>query len=272
MPSLFITAVLIGLSSVMLGIGGGSIIIPVLTLVFGFSIHVAIGTSVMAAMATSIMGSISYLRKGWTNVRLGVVMEVATAAGALNGAIIGVSLSKKTLSLIFAAVLVSIAITILLSSQQESEEQDASVSEEEIENGLCDTFYDEKREREVGYVIENLPKALAGFFCAGIFSGMFGQGCGPFKVPLLNETMNLPMKPAVATSNYMVGLTTTVAGFVYFLKGYVKPMMAATTVIGILTGSMAGTRLVGRVGGESLKKGFAAVVVFIAILMIIKVM
>ena len=259
-----LTAAGAGLLGSLLGLGGGIIIVPALTLLFGYPMQEAIGASLVAVIATSTGSASYYVEEGVSNVRLGLILGVVTSLGGLVGALIAVYTDQFILALLFGLVLIYTAFYMLRSGEAGGI----------CPIGPCGKFdlscsYQEGDEK-VEYGVRNLGKGMAGSLVGGVQSGMLGVGGGVINVPVMRLWMGVPMRAACATSNYMIGITALAGAIVYFQFGLIMAGLAAVVAIGVLCGALLGSRLSKRVQGKTLKTVFSIVLVSVAILMFLK--
>ncbi len=255
-----------GLMGALFGLGGGVIIIPALTLIFGVDMRLAIGASLIAVIATSTGAATRYVERGQTNIRLAMVLETATTAGAVVGAFIAVYLNQFILAIAFGLVLLYSAYYMIRSSEQ------ACVCPPGPCAGfdLSCSYTDEAEGRQVEYGVKNLGKGMAASAGAGSISGLLGVGGGVIKVPVMNLWMGVPMRAACATSNFMIGVTALAGAIVHYGYGDVVPVLAALVAVGVFAGAAIGTRLSAKICGPKLKQAFAVVLLFIAALMFLQ--
>jgi len=235
-----------GLLASMLGIGGGFIIVPMLTVLVGVPMHAAIAASLVAVIATSVAASAVYLRERLVHVRLGLTLEIATTLGALSGALIGTHLDPRLLSLMFGCVLVYVGWS-MLRRRENSEEREALASECEV---------------------RHLGTGMMGSFVGGALSGLLGIGGGIVKVPVICLIMGMPMRVATATSAFMIGMTAVTGASVYYARGYLDVVVAGSTAAGVVLGAMLGSRLASRVQSRYLRLGFVLVSLYTAVVMV----
>jgi uncharacterized membrane protein YfcA len=246
-----------------LGLGGGIFLVPFLNLVLGLPIAVAAAISLTTVIATS--SSVSAARAGQRliNFRLGMTLEVATAAGSLAGGITAQLLSEDTVRRVFAAVMAIIAILMLRTLDQRN-----TVAGTSVDPGLLGGRYDDAQSGEVvTYRVKRLPLALIASFVAGNVSALLGLGGGVIKVPVLNAWCGVPLRAAAATSAFMIGVTATAGAIIYYGNGQLVPPLAAAAVLGVQAGSWAGLRLGERASNRSLKLFMAAVMLIVAVIM-----
>jgi uncharacterized protein len=249
----------------LLGIGGGVFLVPFLTLAVGLPIRQALAASLVTVIATStaVSGSSRHL----INERLGLVLEVATVAGSLVGGLTAAALSPSTLHLIFGLCTFGIAMVMVARLDTRNVILDTSVDP----GVLGGRYYDEDTGRDVVYRVKRVPLALVGSFVAGNLSTLLGIGGGIMKVPLLNAFCGVPIRPAAATSAFMIGVTATSGAVIYFGRGDLVPLIAAAAVLGVRLGSGAGLRLAASVPVRRIKQLMAAVLVVVSALMLMEV-
>jgi len=247
------------------GLGGGFIVTPVLTLVFGADIRYAIGASIIAIIATSSGAAAAYVKEGFTNLRAGVLLEIATVIGAMVGASLTTVLPTHVIAVVFGLVLLQSAYLITRPRVEKA-------SADSPPNRLATRFKLDgsypTREGEVAYRVRNLPGGFALMGLAGVLSGLLGLGSGAVKVLAMDQVMRMPFKVSTATSNFMIGVTAAASAGVYIRHGYVDPGLAMPVVLGVLGGSMVGARLLFATPAARLRLLFAVVVAGIALEMI----
>jgi hypothetical protein len=243
----FVWIVLVGIAtgvmSALLGVGGGFFLVPALVTLFKIPIHYAIGVSLITVIATSCAVSSYNIKHRLANIRLGVTLELTAALGAVAGGLIAGLLSHRALTMIFAGLMVTIAVLMLRKLQR----GESSIIPIRDPGPLGATYYDEAIGFRVTYRVNRLPTAMGIFFLAGNLSGLLGIGGAIVKTPTLNLICKIPTRAAVATANFTVGLTAVAAALIYHARGDIPPMLAAATVLGALIGSALGTRLAVRV-------------------------
>jgi uncharacterized membrane protein YfcA len=250
----------------LLGIGGGVFLVPFLTLALGVPIRQALAASLVTVIATSTAVS-SGSGRHLINERLGLVLEVATVGGSLVGGLTAAVLSPSMLHAIFAVCTFGIAMIILMRLDVRNVILDRSVDP----GTLGGRFYEEETGQEVIYQVRRLPLAIVGSFAAGNLSTLLGIGGGIMKVPLLNAFCGVPIRPAAATSAFMIGVTATSGAVIYFGRGDLVPVLAAAAVLGVRLGSGAGVRLGADVGARRIKQLMAGVLVLVSALMLTRV-
>ena len=245
----------------LLGIGGGVFLVPFLNLALGIDFKVAAATGLMTVIATSSVVSAGRAGRHLINLRLGMLLEVATTVGGLIAAFTVAFLSDLALNLIFAVVTTAIAILMLTRLDRRN------VLHHSASPGtLGGRFHDDDTGREVVYRVRRLPVGLSASFLAGYVSGTLGIGGGILKVPVLNAWCGVPMRAAAATSALMIGVTAAASAPQYFARGNVNPPIAAAAVIGVLAGSRLGFKYGGRAPVKWLKLLMAAVLVVVSLL------
>src|SRR6476620_6293110 len=237
---LAISVVAGGLGS-LLGLGGGIIIIPVLTLLFHIDIRYAIGASIVSVIATSSGAAAAYVRERMTNLRVAMVLELATSAGALTGAYLAGQLTVRWLYVIFGIV-TGYSALMMFRKRHESLDEFAVHAPWADYLRLHSSYYDERAGREIFYRVARTRVGLMLMYVAGVVSGLLGIGSGALKVPAMDLTMKLPIKVSSATSNFMIGVTAVASAGIYLARGYINPFLAAPVALGVLLGSIAGTR------------------------------
>lgn len=262
---------LAGFFGSMLGLGGGFIMVPALTLGLGLDIKIAISASLIGIIANSSTASTTYLREGLTNVRLGLVLETATALGAIIGALIAVLIHSQTLAFIFALVLIILAVFMYLRPEEiHAAKEGKEKKSEDAYLDLSDEYYDNGLDEKVKYEVKSVEKGLAASFVAGNLAGIMGVGGGIVKVPTMNLLMNVPMKVAIATSTFMLGITAVAGALIYYSFGYVDSVITVLVIIGIIVGAKSGSLLARKIETGVLKKGFIVVLIIISALMFMK--
>lgn len=265
----FVIAVGAGVFGALLGLGGGIIVVPGLTLLLGVPIRFAIGASIVAVIATSSGSAAGYVRQRLSNIRIGMFLEAATTTGALTGAFIAGIIAGRWLYIIFAVVMFLVAIAMYRRRQ-------AIPIGQQPPDRLADrlrlhsTYYDLARRQTVAYRVSRTPLGLGVSYLAGIMSGLLGVGGGVMKVPAMNLAMHLPLKIATATSNFMIGVTAAASAGVYFSRGQVDPFVAAPVAVGVLLGARAGSHLLPRLHSRYVRVIFVLVLIYIAVEMFLK--
>ncbi len=258
--SLIIVGLTAGLLGALFGIGGGIIIVPLLTVCYGLSAADAAAVSLVGIVATSVGGTVYYMEKGVTNIRLGLLLEITTVIGSVIGVFLALAMESWAIMLVFSAVLILTAVKMLINPFADIEDK----GEGEF------TYNDLKNDKVVHYDIEHKKLGFSTCIVAGIISSMTGVGGGLIKVPVMNMVMKVPMKAATATSNYMIGITAFSGSILYFLSGHVDLQIAGFVTIGTFLGAMFGSRLSRRFDTSSLKRYFSILVIIIAAVMLLQ--
>jgi uncharacterized membrane protein YfcA len=256
-----------GVLGALMGLGGGVLIIPLLT-ARGVDIRHAIAASIVAVIATSSGAAASYVRDGLANLRLGLLLSVATTTGALAGAFLNGVLPTRVLFLVFSAVLGVSAV--MMFRKRVPAEQGAGAVVHQGRWRLGASYWDAATGRERRYVPRRVGLAFGMMGVAGAVSGLLGIGSGALKVPALDLAMELPIKVSTATSNFMIGITALASALVYLVQGRVAVPLVTPVALGVLTGSSLGTRLLARLPAATIRKGFVTVLVAVVVQMLWK--
>jgi len=261
---LFAGSLLAGLLGALTGLGGGVVIIPLITLAFGIDIRYAIGASLISVIATSSGAAAAYVREGYTNIRIGMFLEVATTFGALGGAAIAGFLSTGTIAVVFGVVLAS---TALQSFRTSHDVPGAAVSDRAALRLRLNGEYPLDGGRQT-YNVTGVAPGFALMLIAGGLSGLLGIGSGAVKVLAMDRIMRIPFKVSTTTSNFMIGVTAAASAGIYIARGYVVPEIAMPVMLGVLAGSLAGSRVLVATRTVILRRLFAWVVIVLAAEMI----
>jgi uncharacterized membrane protein YfcA len=269
LAALFATSVAAGATGAILGLGGGILLIPILTLFYGVDLRYAMGASIVSVIATSSGAAAAYLRTSLSNIRIGLFLTLATVSGALVGAGMAGLVPVRALQLLLGLALGYSAFTTLRQLHveiPESREADRLALRFSLEG----TYYDPPLDRQVKYRAARVPQGLAAMFGAGLLSGLLGIGSGAFKVLAMDYFMRLPMKVSTATSNFMIGVTSAATASVYFAHGDIHPLLATPVALGVLAGATLGTRLMARLRNATVRKAFLPVLAYLAVSMILR--
>jgi len=257
-------SVLAGLLGALTGLGGGVVIVPLLTLVFGVDIRYAIGASLVSVIATSSGAAAAFVKEGYSNIRIGMFLEVATTFGALAGASLAARLPN-------AAIAVTFGIVLLLSayvSTRRLADEPASAKVDRLAGRLrMDSSYPTP-EGPRPYHVRGVPQGFGLMFVAGGLSGLLGIGSGAVKVLAMDQLMRIPFKVSTTTSNFMIGVTAAASAGVYLNRGYIDPGLAMPVMLGVLLGSSIGARLLMQAPTRVLRIVFTVVIVVLALEMI----
>ncbi len=257
-----------GLVGALTGLGGGVIILPLLTIFFGVDLHYAMGASLVSVIATSSGAASAYVKEGYSNVRVGMFLEVATTFGAIAGAFLVTThlVPKNTIAVIFGAVLL---FSAYLSLRPLPEAGPDSIAGPLAKWLRMDGRYPTS-EGWQPYHVRRVPLGFLVMFVAGVLSGLLGIGSGALKVLAMDQVMRLPFKVSTTTSNFMIGVTAAASAGLYLNSGFINPGLVMPVMLGVLTGALLGARLLTRAKVRSLRVVFAAVIVVMAIEMIFR--
>lgn len=253
-----------GLLGSLLGIGGGLILIPALTLWLGVDIRYAVGASIISVIATSSGAAAAYVRDRMANLRVAMFLELATTAGALSGAFLSGLVGGRGVYLVFSAVMAYSALAML---RRLGAREEAPVPADALADrlGLHGSYWDEASGSEVPYRVTRPVAGLGLMYVAGTVSGMLGIGSGALKVPAMDLAMRLPLKVSTATSNFMIGVTAAASAGVYFARGQIEPFIAGPVCVGVTLGAWLGSRhLMARVNSTWLRGLFVGVLLWVA--------
>ena len=248
----------------MTGLGGGVVIVPFLTLVFGVDIRYAIGASLVSVIATSSGAAAAYVKEGFTNIRIGMFLEIATTMGALIGAALAARVSTGIIAVIFGIVLIYSAY---LSSRPKLGGPDDDHPDRLATLLRMDGIYPSLK-GPVRYHVHAIPGGFSLMFIAGVLSGLLGIGSGAVKVLAMDQIMRIPFKVSTTTSNFMIGVTAAASASVYLNRGYIDPGVAMPVMLGVLLGSLLGARVLAGAKTRILRIIFAAVILVLGIEMI----
>lgn len=269
-----IIAVLAGFLGSLVGLGGGIIITPALTILFGIDIKYAIGASIIAVIATSSGSAIAFVKDHVSNMRVGMLLEVFTTAGGVVGALMAGIFSSKLLYIFFSLILLNSFYGMLkktgLITKVKKEEEKVENDKYADRYKLNSTYYDKATGKTVAYNVTNVPQGSLVMFGAGFASGLLGIGSGAFKVVALDSYMKLPMKVSTATSNFMMGVTATASALIYFFNGTINPAIAAPIAIGTLIGSRTGAKVMQRLDAKYIRYIFLPILLFTIVNMFLK--
>jgi uncharacterized membrane protein YfcA len=245
------------------GLGGGVVVTPVLVLLLGVELHYAMGASLVSVIATSSGAAAAYVREGFTNVRVGMFLEIATTLGAVAGAHLVSIAPASALAIVFGVVLLYSAWHSLT---QQTETLAANADPEAVRLKLDGEF--PSGESKTKYHVQRVKAGFSLMFGAGLISGLLGIGSGAMKVVAMDQIMRIPFKVSTTTSNFMIGVTAAASAGIYLSRGYIDPRLAMPVMLGVLSGSLTGARLLARAQPRSLRLVFAAVVGALAVEMV----
>ncbi len=271
MTALVFTAIVLCLSAVagflgsLTGLGGGVVIVPALALALGVDIKYAIGASLVSVIATSSGAAAAYVREGFSNIRIGMFLEIATTLGAIIGALLATHVTTHLIAIVFGLVLIQAAYQSLFNTEHEA----ALVPSDALATRLRlagDYPVEGKRK---SYGVRNVPAGFGIMFGAGTLSGLLGIGSGALKVIAMDRAMKIPFKVSTTTSNFMIGVTAAASAGVYLGRGYIDPRVTMPVMLGVLAGAFLGTRVLVRAKVRTLRLVFGIVVLALALEMIV---
>ena len=261
---LLVSAYLAGLLGSLTGLGGGVVVIPVLTLGFGVDFHYAIGAALVASIATSSGSGSAYVKEGITNIRLGMFLEIATTIGAVVGAIIAVWLNNSTIAIIYGCVLI---LTAAMQQRRKSDHDGVVGSDLARRLKLFGTW--PQRDGSMNaYQLRGVGGGFSVMLLAGMLSGILGIGSGVLKVIAMDGIMKVPFKVSTTTSNFMMGVTACASAVVYIQRGNIVPGIACPVLIGVLFGALTGARLLKKLDVRLLRQIFCIAILLVAFNMI----
>ena len=255
-----------GFLGALTGLGGGAVIIPMLTLLLGVDIRYAVGASLVSVIATSSGAAAAYVREGFSNIRIGMFLEIATTTGALVGATLATHVSGGAIATVFGLVLIGSAY--LSRKPRSKEEREAPQDPLATKLRMNGSFPDREGTRE--YNVQHVPAGLSLMFVAGALSGLLGIGSGAMKVLAMDRAMKIPFKVSTTTSNFMIGVTAAASAGIYLSRGYIDPGISMPVMLGVLGGSLLGARVLVRAEIKWLRRVFSVVIVALGIEMLYK--
>jgi uncharacterized protein len=256
-------AYLAGLLGSLTGLGGGVIVIPLLTLGFQVDFHYAIGAALIASISTSSGSASAYVKEGITNIRLGMFLEIATTIGAVTGAFIALWMPTNVIAVIFGVVLM---FTSIMQQRRSADHTNVVGSDLARRLRLYGTY--PTKEGVKSYQLTHVGGGFGIMYTAGILSGLLGIGSGVLKVLAMDAAMKVPFKVSTTTSNFMIGVTAVASAVVYIQRGYIEPGIAFPIMVGVLAGAMTGARLLKVLNVKVLRQIFAIAIFLVAINMI----
>ncbi len=260
----FAISIVAGLIGALAGVGGGILIVPALTLLFGIDIRLAIGASIVSVIATSSGAAAAYVRDRITDMRIGMFLELATTSGAVCGALLAAVVAPGVLYVLLGIVLLFSAIQQALRLGEELPPATAS-SPLATRLRLAGTYPDPRLGQDVPYVAMRIPLGFVLMAGAGLVSGLLGIGSGALKVLAMDGAMRLPMKVSSATSNFMIGVTAAASAGIYLGRGDVDVTIAGPVALGVLAGAMVGARILPRLSNRNVRLVFLPVLVVIGL-------
>ena len=253
-----------GLLGSLTGLGGGVVVIPVLTLCFGVDFHYAVGAALVASIATSSGSGSAYVKEGVTNIRLGMFLEIATTIGAVCGAAVAIYLNSNTIAIIYGSVLVLTAAM----QQRRKSDHDGVVGSEMARRLKLFSSWPQKDATMKHYQLRHVGGGFSVMYVAGVLSGILGIGSGVLKVIAMDGIMKVPFKVSTTTSNFMMGVTACASAVIYVQRGNIVPGMACPVMIGVLFGALTGAKLLKRLDVRLLRRIFCIVILMVAANMI----
>ncbi|MDD4819724.1 MAG: sulfite exporter TauE/SafE family protein [Flavobacteriales bacterium] len=262
---MFLGAVAAGLLGSLTGLGGGVVVIPLLTLGLGVDMRYAVGAALVASIANSSGAAAAYIREGITNIRIGMFLEIATTVGAVVGAVIAMYLPTSVVAVIFGVVLIFSAVMSIRKHDEQSDakEKDSTWAEKLKLNGSYPVNGVEEH-----YKVRNVAGGFSLMSVAGVASGLLGIGSGALKVLAMDVVMKVPFKVSTTTSNFMIGVTAAASAVVYLQRGYIDPVIAMPIIVGVLIGAFAGSKILVRARVRPLRILFSVVISVLALEMI----
>jgi uncharacterized membrane protein YfcA len=260
----FVISMVAGFLGALTGLGGGVVITPALILLLGVDIRYAIGATLVSVIATSSGAASAYVRQGFSNIRIGMFLEIATTLGAVMGAFLAAKIPTSVLTIIFGLVL-------LYSAYQSTRPQPAPRSDDRPDPLATRLHMDSSYPTPQGperYHVRHVKTGFSLMFGAGMLSGLLGIGSGALKVIAMDQVMRIPFKVSTTTSNFMIGVTAAASAGVYLARGYIDPGLAMPVMLGVLAGSLVGARELSQASTKRMRLLFGLVVAALAIEMI----
>jgi hypothetical protein len=248
-----------GLLGSLTGLGGGVIVVPMLTVLFGVDIHFAAGASLISVIATSSGAASAYVKEGFTNIRIGMFLEIATTIGAIIGATLVGIISVNIVSIIFAVILLYSAVVTFIKKDQNIIYKPNPIAEKLKLNGNYPAG-----NKIVSYNVQKVPQGFIMMIFAGLLSGLLGIGSGAAKVMAMDQIMKIPFKVSTTTSNFMIGVTAAASAGIYLKNGYIQASLVMPVMLGVLTGAFLGAKLLTFTSSKSLKIVFSIIILIMA--------
>jgi uncharacterized membrane protein YfcA len=264
LPLVLVGSIVAGLLGALTGLGGGVVIVPLLVVAFHVNVHYAIGASLISVIATSSGAAAAYVREGFSNIRIGMFLEIATTLGALFGAYLTTRLSTGIIAIVFGSVLIISAVLSIL--KRHSVKPSGRADNLAVRLKLNSSYPTAHGPEE--YQAHHIRAGFGMMFGAGTLSGLLGIGSGAFKVLAMDQVMGIPFKVSTTTSNFMIGVTAAASAGIYLRRGFIAPGLAMPVVLGVLAGSAIGTRLLVRAKTSWLRAIFALVIAALGVEMI----
>ncbi len=259
-------SVIAGFLGSLTGLGGGVVVVPALALLMGVDIKYAIGASLVSVIATSSGAAAAYVKEGFSNIRIGMLLEIATTLGAIVGAVLASHVTTHVIAIVFGLVLIQAAYQSIFKTSPDAEhlvESDALGRRLKLGGDYpVDGAWR-------AYGVRNVPAGFGMMFGAGTLSGLLGIGSGAMKVIAMDRAMKIPFKVSTTTSNFMIGVTAAASAGVYLSRGYIDPRVAMPVMLGVLAGAFLGTKVLVRTQVRTLRIVFGCVVLALALEMIL---
>lgn len=256
---IFIGSFSAGLLGSLTGLGGGVIVVPMLTVLFGVDIHFAAGASLISVIATSSGAASAYVKEGFSNIRIGMFLEIATTVGAVVGAYIAGIISANIISIIFAFILAYSAVTTFLKKDSQlTFEPDTLATRLNMNGNYPDGS------RLISYNVQKVPQGFSMMIFAGALSGLLGIGSGAAKVVAMDQIMKIPFKVSTTTSNFMIGVTAAASAGIYLKNGYIHAALVMPVMLGVLSGAFLGARILTSASSKTLKIIFSVIILVMA--------
>jgi uncharacterized protein len=255
-----------GFLGALTGLGGGVVIVPFLTLALGVDIRYAIGASLISVIATSSGAASAYVKEGFSNIRVGMFLELGTTLGAIAGAFLAAAVSPAAIAVVFGLVLLG-NVLVSFATRVDEAAAPAAAPDPLASRLRMDGEYPSLR-GIVGYHVRRIPAGLGLMSVAGALSGLLGIGSGALKVIAMDRVMRMPFKVSTATSNFMIGVTAASSAGIYLHRGYIDPGLTMPVMLGVLAGSLLGTRVLFRTPTRRLRWVFDAVIFVLGVEMI----
>ncbi|MDE2126830.1 MAG: sulfite exporter TauE/SafE family protein [Armatimonadetes bacterium] len=254
-----------GLLGAITGLGGGVVLVPLLALVFHVNIRIAIGASLISVIATSSGAAAAYVKEGFSNIRIGMFLEIATTIGAIVGAGLATIVAPGTIAIIFGLVLVYSAFLSFRTKHDHiyTDQPDALATRLKL-----DSSYPDQNGVQLKYNVHNVPAGFGLMWGAGVLSGLLGIGSGAVKVLAMDHMMRIPFKVSTTTSNFMIGVTAAASAGIYLSRGYIHPALAMPVMLGVLAGALIGAKILVHVPVRPLRMVFSMVIFALAVEMI----
>lgn len=265
---IILVSIIAGLIGSIFGVGGGIILIPLLVLLFNIPIKVAAGISMVSIIATSLMSSSIYLKNGITNLKLGIILQSTMSTGSIIGALISVYAPEEIITLVFSLMLFYASYMMIKEHKNNVLTTSVGIAAKLDLDGM---FMDKSENFKVSYGVKNIGWGLFTSIFGGMIAGMLGVGGGLINVPIISMLMGAPIKVAIATSQFIIGITAVSGSIVYIERGLVDPIIAAPVILGIIIGAFIGSNYMPKIRNITLKRLFTLYLIYTAIKLIMKI-